>query len=104
MSDDEPNGNGATRTATVRTTHVDAELVAAALAPDETESMATRIDGDTIACTVERPTTGGLRSTVDDYVVNLQIAERIVDRARAFRADDDGGVTSDITTDTNTNT
>ena len=96
--------DGTVRTATVRTTHADADLVAAALAPDETESMTTRTDGDTIECTVERPTTGGLRSTVDDYVVNLHVADRIVERARAYRAADDGGRSSDINTDTNTNT
>ncbi|TKX78775.1 KEOPS complex Pcc1-like subunit [Halorubrum sp. SD626R] len=74
------------RTATLRTTHVDAALVAAALAPDDTESMATRVDGDAIACEIERGTTGGLQSTVDDYVVNLHVADRIAERARAHRA------------------
>ncbi|WP_418284383.1 KEOPS complex subunit Pcc1 [Halorubrum sp. DTA46] len=110
-------GSGATRTATVRTTHADAALVAAALAPDDTESIRTRVDGDAIECTVERPTTGGLRSTVDDYVVNLRVADRVIDRARAhLAAADDGGVAertdgsadsdtnADTTADTNTNT
>ena len=94
---------GATRTATVRTTHADASIVAAALAPDNTASMMTRVDGDAIECAVERPTTGGLRSTVDDYVVNLHVADRLAERARAHLAGDgDGG--SDTNTDTNTNT
>jgi hypothetical protein len=73
------------RTAAVRTTHADADLVAAALAPDDTDSMAVRVDDDAIDCRIERPTTGGLRSTVDDYVVNLRVAERIVERAREHR-------------------
>ncbi|MFO8114481.1 MAG: KEOPS complex subunit Pcc1 [Halorubrum sp.] len=97
-------GDGTTRTATVRTTHADAALVAAALAPDETDSMATRVDGDAIECAVERPTTGGLRSTVDDHVVNLRVADRLVERARAHLAAGDGGRSSDTNTDTNTNT
>ena len=101
---DETRGDGGTRTATVRTTHADAGLVAAALAPDETDSMATRVDGDTIECVVERPTTGGLRSTVDDHVVNLRVADRIVERARVHLAADDGGRRSDINGDTDTNT
>jgi hypothetical protein len=106
MSGDEPRADDETvRTATVRTTHADAALVAGALAPDNTESMATRIDGDAIECVVERPTTGGLRSTVDDYVVNLRVADRLVERARSHRAPaDDGGRSSDTNTDTNTNT
>ncbi len=77
------------RSATVRTTHDDAELVAAALAPDNTDSMDARVEGDTIVCSIERPTTGGLRSTTDDYVVNLRVADRIVERARTYRSTDD---------------
>ena len=103
MSGESARGDGATRTATVRTTHADAALVAAALAPDETDSMATRVDGDAIECVVERPTTGGLRSTVDDHVVNLRVADRLVERARDHLAADDGGRRSDTNGDT-TNT
>ncbi|GAB7010408.1 KEOPS complex subunit Pcc1 [Halorubrum trueperi] len=104
-TDDESHDDGTTRTATVRTTHADAGLVAAALVPDNTESMAIRVDGDAIECAVERRTTGGLRSTVDDYVVNLHVADRLVDRARAHLAPaDGGGRPSDTNADTNTNT
>ncbi|WP_418280389.1 KEOPS complex subunit Pcc1 [Halorubrum sp. DTA98] len=102
------------RTATVRTTHADAELVAAALGPDDTDSMVTRVDGDAIECTVERETTGGLRSTVDDYVVNLQVADRVIERTRAYRdtttsrgdrlrADDDDRSRTDSGTRSDTN-
>ncbi|WP_281195641.1 KEOPS complex subunit Pcc1 [Halorubrum sp. F4] len=83
------------RTAAVRTTHADAELVADALAPDDTDSMAVRVDGDAIDCRIERPTTGGLRSTVDDYVVNLRVAERVIERAREHRTAD--GTAADAT-------
>jgi hypothetical protein len=98
----EPRGDGTTRTATVRTTHADAALVAAALGPDETDSMTTRVDGDAVECVVERPTTGGLRSTVDDHVVNLRIADRLVERARAHLAADGGARRSDTDGDTDT--
>jgi len=92
--------DGSSRTATVRTTHADAALVAAALAPDETDSMATRVDGDAIECVVERPTTGGLRATVDDHVVNARVADRLVERARAHLAAGDGVRRSDTNGDT----
>lgn len=77
--------SGGERTAIVRTTHAAADIVADALAPDDTESMDVRVDDDAIECLIERRTTGGLRSTVDDYVVNLQVADRVIERARAHR-------------------
>lgn len=89
------------RTATVQTTHANAAIVAAALEPDDTESMTTRVDGDTITCEIERATTGGLNSTVDDYVVNLHVADRIAKRARAHRAADDPDADTDTADSTN---
>ncbi|ELZ22781.1 KEOPS complex Pcc1-like subunit [Halosimplex carlsbadense 2-9-1] len=67
------------RRATITTTHGDdaAERVAAALAPDNTAEMATRVEGDAVVTTVEREETSGLRSTVDDYVVNCRVADRL---------------------------
>lgn len=62
----------------VRTTHDDSELVAAALAPDDTAEMETETDGATLTMTVERATTGGLRSTTDDYLSNLAVAQQIL--------------------------
>ena len=90
MGDDAPGtADDADRTATVRTEHAAAATVAAALGPDETDSMRTRVDGDVVACTVARPTTGGLQSTLDDHLVNLRVADRVVERARAHAAPDD---------------
>ena len=89
MGDDAPGtADDADRTATVRTEHA-AAATAAALGPDETDSMRTRVDGDVVACTVARPTTGGLQSTLDDHLVNLRVADRVVERARAHAAPDD---------------
>lgn len=64
------------RRATIRTTHDDPAIVAAAVTPDNTAEMATRVEGDRVVTEIERETTGGLTSTVDDYVVNLSVAER----------------------------
>lgn len=73
-------GDGARR-ATIRTTHAVPEIVAAALEPDNTVQLRTRVVDGRVETTVERPTTGGLRSTVDDYVVNCSVADRVVQHA-----------------------
>lgn len=65
------------RRAIVRTTHDRPDLVAAAVAPDNTDDMATRVEGDRVHTTVERETTGGVRSTVDDYVTNVAVADTL---------------------------
>jgi len=67
-----------TRRACIRTTHDDPEIVAAALAPDNTDEMETRVDGSTVVTTIERETTGGLTRTADDYISNLTVAQRIL--------------------------
>lgn len=69
------------RTATVETTHDDAAAIAAAIAPDNTSEMTTTVDGDRVVTRIERGTTSGLQSTVDDYVVNVDVAERVVQTA-----------------------
>ncbi|WP_435182696.1 KEOPS complex subunit Pcc1 [Halobellus sp. EA9] len=82
-TDTEPNADPgrerALRTARLRTSHADAETVAAALRPDNTDSMEIAVEGDALVTTISRETTGGLQSTVDDTVVNLTVAETIVD-------------------------
>jgi hypothetical protein len=65
------------RRAVVRTTHGDPDIaaaIAAAVRPDNTAEMETRVDGDAVETTITRTTTGGLHATVDDYVVNLSVA------------------------------
>ena len=69
------------RRATIRTTHDDPDLVARALRPDNTDEMETTVDGDAVVTRIGRETTGGLHSTVDDYVVNLAVATTIVQHA-----------------------
>jgi hypothetical protein len=76
--------------ATIRTTHERADLVAAALRPDNTDEMSTRVaervdadedgtDEQAVVTTIERETTGGLRTTADDYVQNLTVAQQLID-------------------------
>ncbi|MWG33368.1 KEOPS complex subunit Pcc1 [Halomarina oriensis] len=70
------------RTATVRVTFDDEETarqVAAALAPDDTAEMDSRVEGRTLVTTITRERTGGLRTTADDYVSNLQVAQQLTD-------------------------
>lgn len=69
--------------ATIRTTHADpstAECLARAVRPDNTDEMDTTVEEDALVTTIERETTGGLQSTVDDYVVNLFVAAQLSDR------------------------
>lgn len=67
------------RRATIRTVHERPAVLAAAIAPDNTDEMSTWVDDDTLVTTIDRDSTGGLRTTVDDYVANLIVAERITD-------------------------
>ncbi|AZH26178.1 KEOPS complex subunit Pcc1 [Haloplanus aerogenes] len=68
--------------ARVETTHDHAATIAAALRPDNTPSMSTDVSDDVVRTTIERETAGGLQSTVDDYVVNLTVAETVARTAR----------------------
>ncbi|QLH82784.1 KEOPS complex subunit Pcc1 [Halosimplex pelagicum] len=91
------------RRATITTTHGDdaAERVAAALAPDNTAEMETRTDGEAVVTTVAREGTTGLRSTVDDYVVNCRVADRLGRDGDSGDAADDAARTADGTEPTN---
>lgn len=72
---------GASRTATVRTEVDHPERAAACVRADNTPEMATRVDGDAVVTTIERDSTGGLRTTLDDYVVNLTVAVEVAQLA-----------------------
>jgi len=84
MSDDSP------RRARIETGHDSpsvARRVARALAPDNTARMETRVEHDRVVTEIARETTGGLHATVDDYVVNLQVAAQLTDKPDASTAD-----------------
>lgn len=70
-----------TRTATIRTDVADPELVADAVRPDNTDEMETAVEDGTVVTRIERDDTSGLRSTVDDYVVNLTVATEVARHA-----------------------
>lgn len=74
--------DGASHEATLTTTHADARVVAAALTPDNTDAMTTTVDGDTVRTTIVREDAGGLAASVDDYVVNLTVADTVAETAR----------------------
>jgi hypothetical protein len=75
------------RTAALRTEHDEAGLVAAALRPDDTPEVRTTARDGAVVTRVERETTGGLARTVDDYAVNLRVAERLVGIAARHEAE-----------------
>ncbi len=71
------------RRARIETTHDHPRVIADAIAPDNTDEVSTRVetrDGDgVVVTTIERDSSGGLRTTADDYVSNLTVAQRITD-------------------------
>ncbi len=73
------------RRASIRTTSEYAETIARAIQPDNTDEMETRVenadDTDRVVTTIERETTGGLQTNVDDYVVNVDVATQIAQHA-----------------------
>lgn len=74
------------RSARLRTTHDAADAVAASLRPDNTDSIRMVVEGETLTTTIERETTGGLQSTVDDAVVNLTVADAVIDTVRNYQS------------------
>jgi len=76
----ETDADTATRRARIETAHGDHEtatVLARAVRPDNTAEMDTRVEGSRVVTTIARTSTGGLRSTADDYVVNLQTGARL---------------------------
>ncbi|NUB91645.1 KEOPS complex Pcc1-like subunit [Haloterrigena sp. SYSU A121-1] len=104
------------RRATIRTRHDDPELVARALRPDNTDEMETVVERDgnetetetetegAVVTHIERETTGGLHSNVDDYAVNLEVAIDVArsgrDRREQREQPADAGSASDADSDT----
>jgi hypothetical protein len=70
-----------TRRARIETVHSDSETAAAlarAVRPDNTAEMTTSAEGRRVVTTIRRGTTGGLRTTVDDYVVNVGTGAQVL--------------------------
>jgi len=88
-SDSEASGEraddeSASRSATIRTELDAADIVAASVRPDNTPEIDTRVEDGAVITAIERETTGGLRTTVDDYVVNLAVARQVVQAGNRF--------------------
>ncbi|WP_255191734.1 KEOPS complex subunit Pcc1 [Natronobeatus ordinarius] len=83
------------RRATIRTEHDEPDLVARAIQPDNTDEMATEVEGDAVVTRIERGTTGGLHATVDDYVVNLDVANTVVQCEPRMDAREDASENTD---------
>lgn len=87
---DRLESGAATARARIRTEHVDpslteervdAETVAAALAPDNTDEMNTTVEDGVVETRIHRSDAAGLGSTADDYLVNLDVAVRVARHA-----------------------
>ena len=70
------------RRARTRTRHADPATIAASISPDNTDEMDMRVEDDAVVTVIERETTGGLGSTLDDYLVNLGVADDVIRLAR----------------------
>ena len=70
------------RLAEIQTTHEEANQIAGAIRPDNTTDMRTMVENGTVRTTITRDSTGGLHMTLDDYLVNLQVASRLGQKAQ----------------------
>ncbi len=94
-------GTDGAATARLRTAHPRPEVLAAALAPDNTPEIDTRLHEGRVETTVRRDDVAGLRATVQDYLRNLDAADRTV-RAALAASDAVTREHSHSTTDTHT--
>jgi hypothetical protein len=60
---------------TIITVHDNARCVAAALAPDNLRSMDTKAEGDEVVTTITGTQLRSVIASVDDYLMNLAVAE-----------------------------
>lgn len=56
----------------------DAAVIAAAIAPDNTADVTTTVDDGTVVTTIQRDSTASLAATVDDYLLNVDVAQQVV--------------------------
>lgn len=101
QSGDPPVDDGLARRAVVETTHgndATAATVAAALAPDNTDDVQSTVNGSAVTTRIERGTTGSLLASVDDYLVNLGVADDVAATGR--EAEGDTGQTAQTDDDT----
>ena len=72
-------------TGTITTVHENARYVAAALAPDNLRSMETKADGNRVMTTITGTQLRSVIASVDDYLMNLAVAEDACSAAKKQR-------------------
>jgi hypothetical protein len=63
---------------TIRSDVEQPATVAGAVQPDHTDDVRTTVDDGDVVTTIERDRLQSLEATVDDYIVNLDVATTIV--------------------------
>jgi hypothetical protein len=74
----------------ITTVHENAGCVASALAPDNLRSMTTTSDGDQVNTAIEGTQLRSVIASVDDYLMNLAIAEDACSSFSQIPADQSG--------------
>ena len=62
----------------LETEHDDPYSVAAAVSPDNTEEMETRVEGGKVVTRIEREDVESAGATADDYTRNLTVADELI--------------------------
>lgn len=63
----------------LETEHKDAEAVAGAVSPDNTDEMETRVKDGTVITRIEREDIKSAGATADDYLRNVVVADELLD-------------------------
>jgi len=62
----------------LETEHDDAEAVARAVSPDNTDEMETHVEGGVVVTRIERENVESAGATADDYMRNLIVADELI--------------------------
>lgn len=63
----------------VETEHEEAQKIALAVVPDNTEEMETRVEDERVVTRIEREDVESAGATADDYLRNLVVADELFD-------------------------
>ena len=75
--------------ATITTVHRDAACVASSLAPDNLRGMTTVADGERVTTVIDGTRLRSVIASVDDYLMNLAVAEDACSFGRAQKSAED---------------
>lgn len=62
---------------TITSSVADPEAVAGAIQPDNTTDVTTGVDDGQVVTTIRRSSAASLEATIDDYLLNLDVAMRV---------------------------